>query len=361
MKTIIFGCMVTLFLSVAVASFGQFTVTTNIVGNENWNTAGAWTFPAGFAPFETFPNNDFDEDASTAAANGDYGLHIIIDTNDEITIPNNVTIDLQNSSISTITIKAGATLHFASNSKIRLPSGARIILETGAGIEADNNSAGSLIEIGGNGVWGRACPGCTNEDLTGPGFIDENSTPGDPLPITLLFFTGSIDGNVIRLGWATSMEMNFEKFVVQRSDDGITYYEIGEVPGKGHDFSNTVSEYSFEDQNPLIAFNYYRLKAVDLNGENEFFQPIVIRMEGAKLVSVYPNPASGEQLNVSLNFNPSETDILLLIDARGNELDRRDGNKISYHLTLADALKPGIYFVRFISADFQQTTRVTVK
>ncbi len=89
-----------LFLSGTVSGFSQFTATTSIGAlQEDWNSAGAWSFPAGFTPFEGFPNRDFDEDASTAVFNGDYGQFLIIDTNDNIKIPNNTTIDLRNSGI----------------------------------------------------------------------------------------------------------------------------------------------------------------------------------------------------------------------------------------------------------------------
>jgi hypothetical protein len=363
MRTIFIGCLVILFLSVTVRCQAQFTATTDIVGNENWTSAAAWSFPAGFAPNESYPNNDFDEDASTAAANGDYGLHIIIDANDEITIPNNVVIDLRNSSISTITIRAGAHLHFASNARLRLPSGARIILETGAIVEADNNSAGSLIEIGGNGVWGRACGGCTNGDLTGPGFLDEDSPPGDPLPVTIVFFNASLSEDGVQLEWATSMEKAFQKFIIQRSQDGINYANIGEVVGNNRDLVNVISSYDFEDKNPLIGFNYYRLQALDLDVQSETFEPIVIRVNASKSLSVFPNPTTGKELHVTLNFNPSDVDILVLIDSRGNELHRSRGSELDTQLTLTDDLKPGVYFLRFISGagDFEQTARVLIK
>ena len=45
----------------------------------------------------------------------------------------------------------------------------------------------------GNGVWGKGGGAGTNDDLTGPGQIDENSDPNNPLPIELLFLTGEAE------------------------------------------------------------------------------------------------------------------------------------------------------------------------
>ncbi|SDL65518.1 hypothetical protein SAMN05421823_107169 [Catalinimonas alkaloidigena] len=127
----------------------------------------------------------------------------------DINIPNNKTIDLTTSGLQEIVLQDGGSLTFGSNAKLLLPAGAVITLEgSSPQISSSSNSAGTLIEIGGNGVYGRAAGG-SNGDLSGPGYIDENSEPSGnpvqsaPLPVELVNFVGKEQRGSILLSWAT--------------------------------------------------------------------------------------------------------------------------------------------------------------
>ncbi len=340
--------LIPLFLLFSIAGFAQFTATTSIgASQENWNSAGAWSFPAGFTPFEGFPNRDFDEDASTAAFNGDYGKFIIIDTNDNIKIPNNTTIDLRNSGITQITIRSGAELHFGSNAQLLLPASAVIVVESGAKIFSDSNSVGIFLEIGGNGVWGRGCQaiGCNNDDLTGPGTITKDSTPGSPLPVTLLYFSASVEKDFVKLNWATASELDFDRFVIEKTRDGKNFVEIGSVQGAG--VSTSRIDYSFKDEKIFLGRSYYRLKAIDFSGYTEYFGVVTALVEGAERINVVPNPASATNVKIHVNFSTEDPLFYKVIDASGMEvyssmiLSEGFENEFAMNKTLT----PGLYFL----------------
>jgi hypothetical protein len=341
-------------------AFSQFTVTSSIgVSQENWNTSGAWSFPVGFSAFEGFPNNDFDEDASIAAFTGDYGLHIIIDTNDDIKIPNNVVIDLSNSGISTITLRAGSELHFGSNAQLILPSGARVIFETGAELIADNNSSGTYLEVGGNGVWGRVCePVCDNGTLTGPGTITENSDPANPLPVKLTSFTVMLLGDHVTLNWSTATQLNFSHFEVEHSINAEVWSTVGSIQGEGT--TNELNEYTFDHSSPHNGKNYYRLRMVDLDATSEYSPIESVNVSAKSIFTVSPNPAKGGVIHYEMNFTPMEGDQLVVYDLMGGHVLTSRVSMFTKELTLPNSLAKGTYLVRYNGQAVNQVVRLII-
>lgn len=338
------------------AAFSQHTATTSADGD--WTDTGLWSFSAGFMPNGGYPDDDFDEDGTTLAPGGDFGEYIIIDANNNIKIPNNVTINLFNSGVRNILIRSGAELHFGSNSKLVLPAGATITVESGAIITVDSNSGGTYLEIGGNGIWGRQCePECNNDTLTGPGTITEDSDPASPLPVKLLYFRVDVLNQKVALKWGTATESNADYFAIERSSNGQSFREIGREAAAGN--SAIGNEYSFDDNNPFIGRAYYRLKAVDLDGTSEYFNLVVADFEGKRGISIYPNPLQDEQLNVSLNFANDHPAFAVITDMSGFEL-------CSLHFTgpvlnMPLSLSAGTYLIKVRTENEVYVSRFVVK
>ncbi|MGC1244023.1 MAG: T9SS type A sorting domain-containing protein [Chryseosolibacter sp.] len=196
--------------------------------------------------------------------------------------------------------------------------------------------------------------------FTGPtGFDDDGFNPS--LPVELLYFTVTPGEETIRLSWATSMEENFYKFVIQRSADGLSFEDIGEVNGQGFDIDDIVSKYAFEDEAPLLGYNYYRLKAVDLDDASEYFGVRAIRIDGSKKLAVYPNPSTGEMISFRTNFAAGESDRIVLTDRMGTEVFNVHAHTVENHITFGNRLQPGIYMLRYIADGFEQVSRVVIR
>ena len=116
------------------------------------------------------------------------------------------------------------------------------------------------------------------------------------LSINGLSIRGNITGSTNTLYWNTLTEANNNKFVVQRSTDGVTYSNIGTVATQaiGGNSSTTLS-YNFLDANPVQGKAYYKLQIV--NNDNKFtYSPTVTLRRGAgsiEIVDVRPNPTTG--------------------------------------------------------------------
>ncbi|MEI8224101.1 MAG: hypothetical protein WCG20_03190 [bacterium] len=82
------------------------------------------------------------------------------------------------------------------------------------------------------------------------------SNIGTLLPVTLVSFTAHpINNQSIQLNWITASELNNDKFLVTRSDNGYSFEPIGEILGNGT--STQTHSYTYLDTNVLINQTYY--------------------------------------------------------------------------------------------------------
>jgi hypothetical protein len=108
-----------------------------------------------------------------------------------------------------------------------------------------------------------------------------------PLPISWLSFTGEAVANTHVLSWATASEKNNSHFDIERSTDGNTFHNIGQVKG-----NNKPSSYQFVDNQPF-ATTYYRLRQLDFDGTETYSKIVSVVQTGkGKGLAVYPNPVS---------------------------------------------------------------------
>ncbi|HYF70775.1 MAG TPA: T9SS type A sorting domain-containing protein [Ohtaekwangia sp.] len=181
--------------------------------------------------------------------------------------------------------------------------------------------------------------------------------PNSPLPVALLYFnTTYLDGSVI-VKWATATEMNSDYFNVQRSFDGLNFFDIGTIKASG--FSSAKQEYVFKDEFAQLGRSYYRLKAVDIDGYTEYFNISAVEVEGKKEMSVYPNPVVNDELKVSFNFSIDGNAYATVVDISGTEVLSFQFNGASFQTPIN--LSAGVYFIKVQSGTSNFISRVVVK
>lgn len=94
------------------------------------------------------------------------------------------------------------------------------------------------------------------------------------LPIGLLYFSGKSIGEYNRLYWSTSSETNNDYFLLHRSMDGYNFSLVSKVNGAGT--STMQLYYEVNDYVLYDGISYYRLKQVDINGDEAEFDLISI-------------------------------------------------------------------------------------
>lgn len=283
---------------------------------------------------------------------------------------------------SSITVKSGGLLHLQAklalgeatpecNYDVRIGDGGTVLVdETAAdrlvvcgtvlmkGLGACNTCGGTLS---GACAW-NGDPYCEPVGgFQGPLAYDKNGYNAS-LPVKLLsFHAKASDNETVSLTWATNVEENFLKFVIQHSSDGVTFEKIGEVAGQGFNIYNIESRYSFSHDTPLLGWNYYRLKAVDLDNSFEYFQVKGARVQGSPKVEVYPNPSAGKEIIYHTNFSPSESARVVLLNQFGVEVHNAAASTSENIIPLPETLPAGVYLLRYLTNDVQQTVKVLVR
>jgi hypothetical protein len=110
-----------------------------------------------------------------------------------------------------------------------------------------------------------------------------------PLPVQLLYFSGENNNRKNFLNWRTITELDNDYFIIERSDNGVDFTQLGIIDG--HGTTTTPQDYSFVDDNYIGNFNYYRLKQVDIEGDVEQFNLVAISSDYKADLMIYPNPA----------------------------------------------------------------------
>jgi hypothetical protein len=185
-----------------------------------------------------------------------------------------------------------------------------------------------------------------------------NST-ATPLPIHLLSFSGTGTQEGIKLQWITTLEENFDYFILERSADGKNFSGVQTIVAKGG--YDTRTEYTYMDGSTRRGEYYYRLKNVDLDGTYDYSKIIRVdqQFNASAIANIYPNPTVDRKFTVSL------------IEQGGAQLHVYDsfGNKIrEIHLVEGDQqvefdrdVAPGVYHAYINSQNSRQVFKIIIK
>lgn len=168
-----------------------------------------------------------------------------------------------------------------------------------------------------------------------------NTIPNTPLPVKLTNFTAKADFNTTLLNWETASELNNDKFVIERSEDGNHFVQLGEVKGKG-----IASFYSYRDAAPANGYNYYRLKQVDFDGSFAYSEVKTVKFTlSEEAVKLYPNPAANSFTIVGVAKSIAA---VRLMDLLGRTVSSTYTN---HKVEIPNQLPNGIYLVKISYQD----------
>jgi hypothetical protein len=165
---------------------------------------------------------------------------------------------------------------------------------------AQFNGAGAWIDEGGIGSANTTGYITSNTlSMFNGMFTLGNTTNGtNPLPVSLLDFKATAQQDQVELNWLTASESNSSHFEIERSIDNENYLTLGNTLAAGN--STIVTSYRFVDPDPFTGTTYYRLKMVDLDGSFEYSPVRAVYYLNEKNLSVFPNPASSDGINVEV-------------------------------------------------------------
>ena len=199
------------------------------------------------------------------------------------------------------------------------------------------------------------CTGCSS-NVVGPG-IALGTYPCSfvvALPVDLVLFTGDCNAESVVLDWTTASERNNDYFTIERTQDFVTFEEVGEIDGMGN--SNQRINYSFMDTEPLSGNSYYRLRQTDFDGKQNYSNTVVIDcIEKKSNISIYPNPNNG---NFTIEGTDRNVD-LTVFNPLGEKITEQKITSRKTEIQL-DNLTNGIYFIQLSSEEETITQMISI-
>lgn len=125
------------------------------------------------------------------------------------------------------------------------------------------------------------------------------------LPVDIFAFDATPKNGVIELKWYTKNEQHLSHYKIDKSTDGINFYNIAKIPSEN---SYTEKIYTATDDNPTVGITYYKLTPVNKSGIDEqyiirdvlyqlSYQPFSYSLQDEELVLQF------EAFDVPTNFS----------------------------------------------------------
>jgi len=162
------------------------------------------------------------------------------------------------------------------------------------------------------------------------------------LPVDWVYFNATGNSGEVLLKWATASEKNNDHFIIQRSDDGVNFKDIGKVPGYGN--RDELTAYQFIDPLPFDGQVYYRILQYDFDRSVNVSKVVTLSDDKNVLVNVSPNPTSSD---FTLNLLGTSDTYISLSDVVGKEiLSTFLGDK--KYFKFGNDLAKGTYYLKVI-------------
>jgi hypothetical protein len=147
--------------------------------------------------------------------------------------------------------------------------------------------------------------------------------------------------------WSTASETNNEKFLVERSIDGLNYTTIATIAGAGNSVS--VQNYTMLDPSLEPRTYFYRIKQVDFDGKYSYSVVRILNLNSNLVAQpeIYPVPFNGD-LKVKMELDTESETELKIIDMNGKTVLRKsfEGTKGTNIFNLnTTQLTSGVYFL----------------
>ncbi len=223
------------------------------------------------------------------------------------------------------------------------------LITNGAGVYVIDQNTGTVLSTPVSGVSGRS----THEyDLS-------------IVPVELTSFTANVVGTNVELNWTTATELNNQGFEIERSEDNVSFEQIGFVPGFGT--TTETKSYTYSDQSINSGTYFYRLKQMDFDGSFDYSNIVEVDVTLPSVFALeqnYPNPFNP---STSIQFSlPVDAQVTIgvynLVGEKVSEAASGNFAAGSHKVTFnASTLTSGIYFYQLDATGIDGKTFSSVK
>jgi len=176
----------------------------------------------------------------------------------------------------------------------------------------------------------------------------------NPLPVRLTAFNVKRVGTDALVTWETASELNSRGYEVQISTTGKEFRTLASVASAAPNTNRTTQYRYIDTEANKSGIRYYRLRQIDLDGKEAFFNPVAVSFTGKAIETAlvaYPNPLNGnEQLHLTFQSASAGKGQISITDMTGRmvrqqPIDVTTGTSDLTVEKLGD-LKTGMYLVR---------------
>jgi hypothetical protein len=162
-------------------------------------------------------------------------------------------------------------------------------------------------------------------------------------------YYAKVRGNKVDVSWLMSFETDVDHYEILRSSNGKDFISIGSI--KANNNPDIRQSYTFTDENPMMGFNFYRLRQVQKNGKEHNYRMLSAEMRKLD-ISIYPNPIKND-LNINFGRELMPGTVVKVYDVLGHvvyykELTERT---LDFKIDMNDCTK-GLYYLSVSSGDF---------
>lgn len=321
--------------------------------NRSATVVGGTSFTVGNITFDNGTTLTIEDGASLTLGSSSENKNFTTNNNTAIYVYGNLTINgnliVHNNLILVVT----GTLIITGDVQLNNNAGLTVdgIMDVGGDFHAGDNTTLNVdgtVTVGGDVTLGAGSTANGDGQIAYGGTCDDNGSGAcqeSILPVTLLSFIAQSENGKVVLNWSTASEKGFDFFSIQRSGNAIDYEEVGVVKGAGYNTTEAKS-YSFTDYQPLNGRSYYRLKAVDLDGTFEIFDPAVVNTNQEQhSLQVYPNPLTGSEFSIVIDDAiPAKGATIKVTDIRGAEIFSTFVNELNSYRVDGN-FPPGVYIL----------------
>ncbi|MGC4102956.1 T9SS type A sorting domain-containing protein [Ferruginibacter sp.] len=178
-------------------------------------------------------------------------------------------------------------------------------------------------------------------------------TPLMVLPVTFTSTDATADNCAVDVKWSYELSnaWTLQQFVVERSSDNTNFTAVATLAATAVHYTDVV---------PASGNWYYRIKAVEVNGNITYSKTVVVKASSCQGtgLKVYPNPAHG-QLQIVLQGN-SNTNNYQLIDAIGRIIQNGSLRSNTNNTINISKIASGIYILKVWMDGVVQTKQVHI-
>ncbi|MFA6057467.1 MAG: LamG-like jellyroll fold domain-containing protein [Taibaiella sp.] len=163
-----------------------------------------------------------------------------------------------------------------------------------------------------------------------------------PLPVAFKDVYAFRQQENTAVSWEVGIELHTKDYLVQRSENGSTFHDVGSVKATQKSF------YEFNDISAPSGALYYRIKALDVDGKLNYSKMVRVNAEPVTShVSVVPNPVRSGNFRIDIQgIEPGIVD-MKLYDLLGRlvvkESFKNELHHDSHIVTLPQELQHGVY------------------